>query len=229
MPKAQLKNPRRIFSYVDDIITVLASIRKLLNSFGTDKLNIPKKYTIFQMKKIRQIKQVHNSVAKLTPPPPNCFCSLLCMTFYGGREKNTKKNYIITKTIVFCQVIFLFQFWASQFLFVSFIFVEFFLFHSSPALDFLSNIESAFLEKKCYEKVFIFEFSFFSLLCPFFLVGSRNTLNFPYCSISLISVVCFSVIFSSQKILFFDFSLNFQYLQRYTKKEQASGLVAFLI
>ena len=48
MPKAQLKNPRRIFSYVDDIITVLASIRKLLNSFGTDKLNIPKKYTIFQ-------------------------------------------------------------------------------------------------------------------------------------------------------------------------------------
>ena len=62
MPKAQLKNPRRIFFYVDDIITVLASIRKLLNSFGTDKLNIPKKYTIFQKQRMDCLSQVRDEV-----------------------------------------------------------------------------------------------------------------------------------------------------------------------
>ena len=92
MPKAQLKNPRRIFSYVDDIITVLASIRKLLNSFGTDKLNIPKKYTIFQMKKIRQIKQVHNSVAKLTPPPSQLFLFSSMYDLLWGEGKKIQKK-----------------------------------------------------------------------------------------------------------------------------------------
>ena len=181
------------------------------------------------MKKIRQIKQVHNSVAKLTPPPPNCFCSLLCMTFYGGREKKQKKTTLSLRRQFSARLFFFFSFGLrSFFLFLSYL-LNFFCFIPAP-LSFSSVISKVhFQKKKCYEKVFIFEFSFFSLLCPFFLVGSRNTLNFPYCSISLISVVCFSVIFSSQKILFFDFSLNFQYLQRYTKKEQASGLVAFLI
>ena len=62
MPKAQLKNPRRIFFYVDDIITELASIRKILNSFGTDKLNIPKKYTIFQKQRMDCLSQVRDEV-----------------------------------------------------------------------------------------------------------------------------------------------------------------------
>ena len=76
------------------------------------------------------------------------------------------------------------------------------------------------------QKSFLFlGFSFCPFLCPFLFV-SKNILNFPYCSISLISAVCFSV-FSRPKKISFDFSLNFQYLQRYTKKEQASGLVSF--
>ena len=119
-----------------------------------------------------------------------------------GGKKEIKKNYVITKTIVSTRLFFLFSFGIRGFFFVYFIFVEYLLFHSIPAFDFLSKIESAFLEeKKCYEKILLFlSFHFFPYCVPF-LFGSKNILNFPYCSISLIAVVCFSVFFSSKKIV----------------------------
>ena len=72
---------------------------------------------------------------------------------------------------------------------------------------------------------FIFEFSFFSLLCPFF-VWFQKYFEFPLLFNIAYCCSLFLCFFFVQKNCF-DFSLNFQYLQRYTKKEQASGLVSF--
>ena len=142
------------------------------------------------------------------------------MPFY--RERN-KKKYVITKTIVSAR---LFFYRSSYFFFFSFIFFDFFLFYSILAFDFVSKIESEknSLRKNVTKKFFIFGFSFCPFLCPFLFV-SKNNLIFPYCSISLISVV-WSLFISFQKIVL-NFSLFFQYLQRYTQKEQASKLVSF--
>ena len=126
---------------------------------------------------------------------------------WGEERKKQKKNYVITKTMFSARLFFLFSFGLRGFFFVYFIFVEYLLFHSIPAFDFLSKIESAFLEeKKCYVKILLFlSFHFFPYCVPF-LSGSKNILNFPYCSISLISAACFSVFFFVQKNCF-DFFL----------------------
>ena len=55
--KVQLKNPQRIF-YVDDLDTALAIIRKIVNRFGTDKLNVLITYIIFQKLRMDCLGQV---------------------------------------------------------------------------------------------------------------------------------------------------------------------------
>ena len=149
-------------------------------------------------------------MAKLTPPPQLFLFSSMYDLPWGEGRKKQKKNYVITKTIVSARLFFLFSFGLRGFFFVYFIFVEHLLFHSIPAFDFLSKIESAFLEeKKCYEKILLFlSFHFFPYCVPF-LFGSKNILNFPYCSISLISAVCFSVFSRPKKnSLWFFFKIS---------------------
>ena len=81
------------------------------------------------------------SVAKLTPPPLFLSSSMYDLPWGEGRKKIKKKNYVITKTIVSARLFFLFSFGLRGFFFVYFIFVEYLLFHSIPAFDFLSKIE----------------------------------------------------------------------------------------